>query len=167
MSHEICWELAVTSTGILSSIGKSSFMWDLESFISMNMGKRFKITSSSSRLDTSTWAVGGGCALDVESSPDMVTVSLSPWNGILSTSFALGTGGDGRIGAKKGVTASLEDEPFSPPIFYFFCWRPDFNGLNQFFLVFLMEVGSQIRDYFFFFFHFLNDRRHNRLNGLA
>lgn len=111
---------AVTSTGILSNIGMSSFIWDDGVSMLLNVGECYKRTSNSSRLSTLMRAVGGVCTLGVESSPDMVIVSLSPWKGMFSTSYALGVGGDGGIDIGGGVIASLEDEPFSSVFCFFY-----------------------------------------------
>ena len=53
--------------------------------------------SSSSWLGMSTKAARKGCALRVESSPEMVMVFPTPWNGMRSTSTSLGAGENGRI----------------------------------------------------------------------
>ena len=164
---KFCWGSAVTSTGILSSIGKSSFMWE-EGSILVNMGKHYKRMSSSSRLCTLAWTVGRVCALGVESSPDMVTIFPSSWNGILSTSCVLGTGGDGGIGVEGGATTSLEDEPFLPLVFWFFFWQRNFDSLIKHFLLSLAKIGSQIIDHLFFFLLYLfNNRWHDRLDNIA
>ena len=111
---KFCWGSTVTSTIILSSIGKSSFIWYIGGSMLVNVGKRSKRTSSSSQLNTSTKATCGVCTLGVESSPNMVTVSFSPWKWMLSTSYALGASGDRWIDISERVATSLEDEPLSP-----------------------------------------------------
>lgn len=105
-NHEVLWGSIVTSIRILFSTGKSSFIWDARGSILVNMQKHSKKTSNSSWLGTSAWVVDKGCALGVKSSPDMVTVSLCPWNGILSTSFALRTSEKGGIDAEWGVVVN-------------------------------------------------------------
>lgn len=54
----------------------------------------------------------------------MVIVSLCPWNGILSTFFALRRSEEDRINVEKCGTVSLEDEPFLLPVFCFFAEGP-------------------------------------------
>ena len=108
------WGSTVMSTGILSSIGKSSFIWYIGGSMLVNIGKRSKRTSSSYRLGTSTRATGGVCTLGMESSPDIVTVSFSPWKGMFSTSCALGASGNRWIDIGERVAASLEEEPLLP-----------------------------------------------------
>ena len=63
-------------------------------------------------LGTSTGATNRVCALGIESSPDMVIVSPSPWKRMFFTSYALRAGGDGGINTGEVLAASLENEPF-------------------------------------------------------
>lgn len=114
------WGSAVTSTGILSNIGKSLFIWNVVGPILVDVGKHSKRTFDSSRLGTSMGAVDEVCALGMESLLDMVTVSLNPWKGMFSMSYALEMDEDEGIGTDGGVTISLMDEPFLLPIFCFF-----------------------------------------------
>ena len=67
------------STRTYSIIGRSSFMWEARGSMLVNVGKCSKRASSSSRLGTSMGTTDKVCALDVESSPDMVIVSPNPW----------------------------------------------------------------------------------------
>ena len=76
------------------------------------VGKYSKKTSISSQRDTSVGATNGVCALGVESSPNMVTVSPSPWKGMFSMSCALGAYEDEGIDIDEAFAASLEDESF-------------------------------------------------------
>ena len=85
----------------------------------VNVGKCSKRMSSSSQLGTLIGAVGGVCALGVESSPDMVIVSPSSQKGMLSASYALGVGRDGGIDIGEALAASLEDKPFLPILCFF------------------------------------------------
>ena len=80
----------------------------------VKVGKRSKRTSNSSQLGTSAGATNEVCALGIESSPDMVTVSPSPWKGMFSMSCALGAGEDGGISIDEALIASLKDKPFHP-----------------------------------------------------
>ena len=118
------WGLAVTSIEIFCSIGKNLFIWDVGGSILVNVRKHSRRTSNTSWLDILMRVVSRVYALGVETSPNMVIVSSSPWKGMFSTSCALGMGGDGEIGTNGGVITSLEDEFFSPPILCFFYEDP-------------------------------------------
>ena len=138
---KLCWGSIVTFTGILYSIGKSLFIWDARGSILVNVRKRSKRTSNSSRLDTSTKVANRVCTLSMESSPNMVTVppSLRKW--MFSTSCALGAGRglrnwpQRRSGSKLGGWAIFSR-------LLFFWWGSDFNGLVQHFLFPLVESDS-------------------------
>lgn len=115
---KFCWGSAVTSIGILSNIGKSSFIRDAGDSMLVNVKKHSKRMSNSSQLGTLTGAAEGVCALGVEPSPDMVTVFPSLWKWMLSMSCALRVGWKWGIGTDGGI--NLEDKPFSLPVFFFF-----------------------------------------------
>lgn len=114
------WGSVVTSTRILPNIRKIPFIWDVGGFILVNIEKCSKKMSSSSWLGTSMWATDEVCSLGMESSPNMVTFSSSPWKGMFSTFHALAACKDRGIGTDWGMVASLKDEAFSPPVFCFF-----------------------------------------------
>ena len=119
MSYEFLLRVCSHVIETLSNIGKSSFIWDVGGSILVNMGKCSKRTSISSRLGTSMRAVGGIWVLGIESSLDMVIVSPSLWKKMLSTTCALGAGGDGGIDISEEVRSNLEDEPFSLVLCFF------------------------------------------------
>ena len=129
---KFCWGLIVMSIGTRLIMGKSSFMWEIGNSMLVNVGKRSKKTSSSSRLGTSMRATNKECTLGVESSPDMVTVSPSPWKGMIFAFYALGAGGDRGIGIDKALVASLEDEPFLPILCFFDKDSTSIASLNRF-----------------------------------
>ena len=72
----------------------------------MNVGKRSSSTSNSSWLGTSIKATNGGCALSMDSSPEMVTVSPRLLNEMPFTFVELSTHGDEGIEVTGGVTTS-------------------------------------------------------------
>ena len=141
-------------------------MWDVGGSILVNVQKRSKKTSNSSRLGTSTWAIAKGCVLGRESLPDMVTVSLCPWNRILSTSFALRTSKEGGINVEKCGTLSLEDEPFLLPIFCFFAEGPTLLTLFNLFCCHSRKSACRLATVSFFL-HLFNNRWHDQLNSLV
>ena len=114
------WGSIVTSTRILPNIRKIPFIWDVGGSILVNIEKCSKKMSNSSWLCTLMWATDKVCSLGMESSPNMVTFSSSPWKGMFSTFHALAACEDGGIGTDWGMVASLKDEPFSPTVFCFF-----------------------------------------------
>lgn len=132
----------ITSTGILSRTRNSSFVWKAEGSILVNVGKCSNRTSSFSQLGTSIGEVGRGCVLSVESSLEIVTVFLSPWNRILSISIALGNSGNRETGAERCMVASLENEPFSSFVFYFLAEGPTLMASDNIFLLSLMKSDS-------------------------
>ena len=85
----------------------------------MNVGKCSNNSSNSFRLGTFVEAVDGGCALGVESSPQIMKVSPMPWNWMLSTPEDLIAYGAEGIVATERVEVGLEDEPFSMSVFIF------------------------------------------------
>ena len=117
---KFCWGSAIMSTRTCSIIGKILFMWEAGGSMLVNVEKWSKRTSNSSRLGTSTRAADGVCALDVESSPDMVIVFPNSWKWMLSTSYTLVIDGDDEIGIGEALATSLENEPFSPIVCFFY-----------------------------------------------
>ena len=140
-------------------------MWEARGSMLVNVGKCSKRASSSSRLGTSMGTTDKVCALDIESSPDMVIVSPNPWKWMFFASYTLVADGDRGISISEALAASLEDEPFSLVLF-FFLRRPKFNGLAQPFMLPLKESNLQIGNHFFFF-SFFNYKWHNWLDSLT
>ena len=95
-------------------------MWEARGSMLVNVGKCSKRTSSFSRLGTSMGTTNKVCALDIESSPDMVIVSPNPWKWMFFVSYTLVADGDRGISISEALAASLEDEPFSPVLCFFY-----------------------------------------------
>lgn len=165
-NHEVLWGSAVTSTRILFSTGKSSFIWDFRGSILVNVQKRSKKTSNYSRLGTSAWAIGKGCVRRgvITWYGDRFPLPVK-WNTLHI--LCLEKERRRQNQCRKMWDSKLRRRTFLVACLLLFCWRPDFVGLIQSFLLPLMEVGSQISNHLFFFFRLFNNRWHDQLDSLA